>query len=82
MATPNSVSARQLVFSSRSKAKAAEQQRDKKDAQQGTGGPGNRFNEHDLNDFYSTQPINKAQTKPFVFKRREDGKVSMMSYLM
>ena len=59
-----------------------DQPKESKEIKQGTGGAGNRFNEHDLNDFYSTEPINKAQTKPFVFKRREDGKVSMMTYLI
>ena len=37
-----------------------------------------------IDDFYSTEPINKPSSrgKPFAFKRKEDGKISMISYLM
>ena len=54
------------------------------DIQQGTGGAGNRFNERMIEDFFSGEPINKPSTrgKPFVYKRKEDGKISMITYLM
>ena len=52
-----------------------------RDAQQGAGGAGNRFNERDVSDYHTGEPLNKPSNRVGL-RRNENGKVSMMSYLM